>query len=141
MFAYHVKDPERYGVVELDATAVPDQRRGKAEGPELNYAVTGLYFYDNQVLDIAAELKPSPRGELEITDVNNVYLRRKQLRIELMSRGYAWLDTGTHQSLQQASNFIEILEQRQGSRSPARRRSLSAWGTSTRRRCGPSRRR
>ena len=114
VFAYYVKDPERYGVVELDANNRPvsiDERPAK---PRSNYAVTGLYFYDNDVLDIAAALKPSKRGELEITDVNVEYLRRGTLRVELMGRGYAWLDTGTHESLSNASNFIEIIERRQG---------------------------
>jgi len=114
VFGYYVKDPERYGVVELDAQNRAVSLAEKPETPKSNYAVTGLYFYDNQVLDIAAELKPSPRGELEITDVNIEYLRRKQLNVELMGRGYAWLDTGTHESLMQASTFIEIIEQRQG---------------------------
>lgn len=114
IFGYYVKDPERYGVVELDATNQPLGIEEKPANPKSNYAVTGLYFYDNHVLDIAAALKPSRRGELEITDVNAEYLRRKQLRVELMGRGYAWLDTGTHESLQQASSFIEIIEQRQG---------------------------
>ena len=114
MFAYYVKDPERYGVVELDAHGTPISIEEKPKAPRSNFAVTGLYFYDNQVIDIAGSLRPSPRGELEITDVNAVYLQRKQLRVEVMSRGYAWLDTGTHESLQQASTFIEILERRQG---------------------------
>ena len=114
MFGYYVKDPERYGVVELDAKNNAVSLAEKPASPKSNYAVTGLYFYDNAVLDIAANLKPSPRGELEITDVNIEYLNRKQLRVELMGRGYAWLDTGTHESLMQASNFIEIIEQRQG---------------------------
>jgi glucose-1-phosphate thymidylyltransferase len=114
VFGYYVKDPERYGVVELDARNRAVSLEEKPAVPKSNYAVTGLYFYDNQVLDIARELKPSPRGELEITDVNKEYLRRGQLRVELMGRGFAWLDTGTHESLQQASNFIEIIEKRQG---------------------------
>ncbi|NVJ04032.1 glucose-1-phosphate thymidylyltransferase RfbA [Myxococcus sp. AM001] len=114
VFGYYVKDPERYGVVELDAGNRAVSLEEKPLKPKSNYAVTGLYFYDNQVLDIAAGLKPSKRGELEITDVNAEYLRRGQLDVELMGRGYAWLDTGTHESLMQASNFIEIIERRQG---------------------------
>jgi len=114
VFAYYVKDPERYGVVELDSRGAPISIEEKPKAPRSSFAVTGLYFYDNQVLDIAGSLRPSPRGELEISDVNAVYLQRKQLRVEVMSRGYAWLDTGTHESLQQASTFIEILERRQG---------------------------
>lgn len=114
VFGYYVKDPERYGVVELDAKNRAVSLEEKPLKPKSHYAVTGLYFYDNQVLDIAADLKPSKRGELEITDVNAEYLRRGQLDVELMGRGYAWLDTGTHESLMQASNFIEIIERRQG---------------------------
>ena len=114
VFGYYVQDPERYGVVELDAKHNAVSLEEKPKQPKSHYAVTGLYFYDNQVLDIAASLKPSPRGELEITDVNIEYLKRKQLRVELLGRGFAWLDTGTHESLQQASTFIEIVERRQG---------------------------
>ena len=114
VFAYAVKDPERYGVVELDAEGRPVAIIEKPPKPTSNYAVTGLYFYDNQVLEIAASLKPSPRGELEITDVNRAYLAQGQLRVEVFSRGFAWLDTGTHESLLQASNFVETIEQRQG---------------------------
>jgi glucose-1-phosphate thymidylyltransferase len=114
VFGYYVKDPERYGVVELDDHDRPINIVEKPPEPKSNYAVTGLYFYDNQVLDIAKNLKPSKRGELEITDVNAEYLRRGQLRVELMGRGYAWLDTGTHESLAQASAFIQIIEERQG---------------------------
>ncbi len=114
VFGYWVKDPERYGVVELNDKNQAISLEEKPKVPKSNYAVTGLYFYDNQVVEIAENLKPSPRGEYEITDVNSEYLRRKQLRVELMSRGYAWLDTGTHRSLMEASEFIQILEERQG---------------------------
>ena len=114
VFGYQVKDPQRYGVVELAPGNRAISIEEKPAKPRSNYAVTGLYFYDNQVLDIAAGLKPSKRGELEITDVNAEYMRRDQLTVELMGRGYAWLDTGTHESLMQASSFIEIIERRQG---------------------------
>ena len=114
IFAYYVKDPERYGVVELDASNKAVSLEEKPARPKSSYAVTGLYFYDNDVLDIAARLKPSGRGELEITDVNLEYLRRGRLRVELMGRGFAWLDTGTHESLLEASSFIEVIERRQG---------------------------
>ncbi len=114
VFAYAVKDPERYGVVELDAEGRPLAIVEKPKEPRSNYAVTGLYFYDNQVLQIAAGLRPSARGELEITNVNRVYLERGQLRVEVFGRGFAWLDTGTHESLMQAANFVETIENRQG---------------------------
>jgi len=114
VFGYHVRDPERYGVVEFEEDGRVVGLEEKPEKPRSHYAVTGLYFYDNQVLDIAANLTPSARGELEITDVNLEYLRRNQLRVEVMGRGMAWLDTGTHESLQQATNFVETIEQRQG---------------------------
>jgi glucose-1-phosphate thymidylyltransferase len=114
VFAYRVKDPERYGVVELDASGRAVDLQEKPTHPKSRYAVTGLYFYDNQVLDIAASLRPSPRGELEITDVNRVYLQKGQLSVETMSRGIAWLDTGTHDSLLEASSFVQTIEKRQG---------------------------
>ncbi|MBA0916182.1 MAG: glucose-1-phosphate thymidylyltransferase RfbA [Nitrosomonadaceae bacterium] len=114
IFAYHVQDPERYGVVAFNDQNQATSLEEKPSKAKSNYAVTGLYFYDNQVVDIATHLKPSPRGELEITDVNRIYLERDQLHVEIMGRGYAWLDTGTHKSLIEASNFIETLEHRQG---------------------------
>ena len=114
IFAYHVQDPERYGVVAFNDQNQATSLEEKPSKTKSNYAVTGLYFYDNQVVDIATHLKPSPRGELEITDVNRIYLERDQLHVEIMGRGYAWLDTGTHESLIEASNFIETIEHRQG---------------------------
>jgi glucose-1-phosphate thymidylyltransferase len=114
VFAYHVQDPERYGVVAFDKHGRATSLEEKPVSPKSNYAVTGLYFYDNQVTDFAANLKPSVRGELEITDLNRIYLERGQLNVEIMGRGYAWLDTGTHESLIAASNFIETIEHRQG---------------------------
>ena len=114
VFGYYVRDPERYGVVEFDRDGTVLSIEEKPESPRSRYAVTGLYFYDNQVLDIAAALQPSDRGELEITDVNLEYLDRGQLRVELLGRGAAWLDAGTHESLLQSANFIETLELRQG---------------------------
>ena len=114
VFAYHVQDPERYGVVEFDQNLKAISIEEKPIKPRSNYAVPGLYFYDNDVVAIAKSLKPSPRGELEITDVNNVYLKRGTLHVGTMSRGTAWLDTGTFDSLMQAGNFIQVIEQRQG---------------------------
>ena len=114
VFAYHVQDPERYGVVEFDADARAISIEEKPSAPKSNFAVTGLYFYDGRAPEIAANLKPSPRGELEITDLNRAYLADGQLHVEVMGRGMAWLDTGTHASLLEAGQFIEIIERRQG---------------------------
>jgi glucose-1-phosphate thymidylyltransferase len=114
VFAYHVNDPERYGVAEFDADGTVVGLEEKPAAPKSSYAVTGLYYYDSDVVELARSLKPSPRGELEITDLNRLYLKRGTLKVELMGRGYAWLDTGTHDSLLEASQFIATLEHRQG---------------------------
>ena len=114
VFAYHVQNPGSYGVVTLDSQGRATSLEEKPSQPKSNYAVTGLYFYDNQIVDIVTDLKPSSRGELEITDANRIYLERDQLHVEIMGRGYAWLDTGTHESMREASNFIETIENRQG---------------------------
>ena len=114
VFAYHVQDPERYGVVEFDAEQRAISIEEKPQHPKSRYAVTGLYFYDKQVCDIAADIRPSARGELEITDINQRYLAQNQLQVEIMGRGYAWLDTGTHDSLHEAAGFIATLQKRQG---------------------------
>jgi glucose-1-phosphate thymidylyltransferase len=114
VFAYYVNDPERYGVVDFDADGLARDIEEKPARPRSHYAVTGLYFYDNDVIDIARNIRPSKRGELEITDVNKAYLARGDLHVEVMSRGTAWLDTGTHNSLLDAANFIRVVEERQG---------------------------
>ena len=114
VFAYHVKDPERYGVVEFNAAKQAISLEEKPKLPKSSYAVTGLYFYDEKVVQYAKSLKPSPRGELEITDLNKIYLEKNQLKVEIMGRGYSWLDTGTHESLLDASNYVCAVESRQG---------------------------
>ena len=114
IFAYYVNDPERYGVIEFDKEGMPASIIEKPDKPKSNYAVTGLYFYDNEVVDIVKTMQPSERGELEITDVNRIYLERDNLNVEIMARGSAWLDTGTHGSLLDAGNFIRVIEERQG---------------------------
>mgnify|MGYP001413934878 FL=1 len=114
VFGYYVRDPERYGVVSFDAQGRAVDIQEKPQQPKSNYAVTGLYFYDNEVVEIARSIRPSARGELEITDLNKVYLERGELNVELLGRGYAWLDTGTHESLLAAANFMQVVEQRQG---------------------------
>jgi len=128
IFGYMVKDPERYGVVEFDSIGKVIGIEEKPQRPRSNYAVPGLYIYDNQVVDIAANLKPSARGELEITDVNMVYLRRGQLKVELLGRGFAWLDTGTHEAMQQAASYVQAIQERQGLKIACIEEIAYRWG-------------
>jgi glucose-1-phosphate thymidylyltransferase len=128
VFGYYVRDPERYGVVEFDAAGRAVSIEEKPEKPRSHYAVTGLYFYDNRVVEVAAGLRPSPRGELEITDVNRWYLEDGSLNVEMMGRGMAWLDTGTHESLAQAGNFIQTVEERQGLKIACPEEIAHTWG-------------
>lgn len=114
VFGYHVSDPERFGIVEFDGKGSALSIDEKPEKPKSNYAITGLYFYDNRVIDIAKSIKPSSRGELEITDINNIYLNQKELTVQLLGRGFAWLDTGTHDTLMEAGHFVQTIENRQG---------------------------
>ena len=133
VFGYWVNDPERYGVAEFDKEGNCLSIEEKPAKPKSNYAVVGLYFYPNSVVDVAAQIKPSARGELEITTVNQVYLAGKKLKVQTLGRGFAWLDTGTHDSLSEASTFIEVIEKRQGLKSPAWKASPTGKGGSTRR--------
>lgn len=135
VFGYQVKDPERFGVVEFDENMNAISIEEKPEVPKSNFAVTGLYFYDNDVVEIAKNIKPSPRGELEITDVNKAYLERGDLSVELMGRGFAWLDTGTHESLLEAAQYIETVQRLQTFKSRTWKKLLTAWATLQKNKC------